>query len=54
MLEKRGRIGLMGDAANEQNVLLVLNAIEKLLGEFGHSVETGAAVSAAAAVYQNN
>ena len=51
---KAWRIGLMGDAANEQNVLLVLNAIEKLLGEFGHSVETGAAVSAAAAVYQNN
>ncbi|MYF99873.1 alanine--glyoxylate aminotransferase family protein [Candidatus Poribacteria bacterium] len=51
---KTWRIGLMGDAANEQNVLLVLNAIEKLLGEFGHSVEPGASVSAAAAVYQNS
>lgn len=51
---KAWRIGLMGDAANEQYVLLVLNAIEKLLGEFGHSVEPGAAVGAAAAVYQSS
>lgn len=51
---KAWRIGLMGDAANQQNVLLVLNAIEKLLGEFGHSVEVGAAVRAAAAVYQSS
>ena len=51
---KAWRIGLMGDAANEQNVLLVLNAIEKLLIEFGHSVDAGTAVSAAATVYQNN
>lgn len=50
---KAWRIGLMGDAANEQNVLLVLNAIENLLIEFGYSVDTGTAVSAAAAVYQN-
>lgn len=51
---KAWRIGLMGDAANEQSVLLVLNAIEKLLIEFGYSVDTGTAVSAAAAVYQNS
>lgn len=51
---KAWRIGLMGDAANEQNVLLVLNAIEKLLIEFGHNVDTGTAVSAAAGVYQNS
>ena len=51
---KAWRIGLMGDAANEQYVLLVLNAIEKLLGELGHSVEPGTAVRAAAAVYQNS
>lgn len=51
---KAWRIGLMGDAANEQNVLLVLNAIEKLLIEFGHRVDAGTAVSAAAAVYQND
>lgn len=51
---KAWRIGLMGDAANEQNVLLVLNAIETLLIEFGYKVDTGTAVSAAAAVYQNS
>ena len=51
---KAWRIGLMGDAANDQNVLLVLNAIEQLLNEIGHSVETGTAVSAAAAAYQNS
>lgn len=51
---KAWRIGLMGDAANEQNVLLVLNAIEQLLNELGYSVETGTAVSAAAAAYQNS
>ena len=51
---KAWRIGLMGDAANEQNVLLVLNAIEQLLNEFGHSVETGTAVSAASEAYQNS
>jgi len=51
---KAWRIGLMGDAANEQNVLLVLNAIETLLIEFGYEVDTGTAVSAAAAVYQNS
>lgn len=50
---KAWRIGLMGDAANEQNVLLVLNAIEKLLIEFGYSVKAGTAVSAAAAVYHS-
>ncbi|MDE0483804.1 MAG: alanine--glyoxylate aminotransferase family protein [Candidatus Poribacteria bacterium] len=51
---KAWRIGLMGDAANEQNVLLVLNAIETLLIEFGYKVDTGTAVSAVAAVYQNS
>ncbi|RKU31860.1 alanine--glyoxylate aminotransferase [Candidatus Poribacteria bacterium] len=50
---KAWRIGLMGDAANEQNVLLVLNAIEKLLIEYGYGVKAGTAVSAAAAVYHN-
>lgn len=51
---KAWRIGLMGDASNEQNVLLVLNTIEQLLNEFGHSVEAGTAVSAAAATYQKS
>lgn len=50
---KAWRIGLMGDAANEQNVLLVLNAIENLLIESGHDIVAGTAVSAAAVVYQS-
>ncbi len=49
--EKAWRIGLMGESANERNVMLVLNALEKLLIEFGHSVETGTAVHAASQVY---
>lgn len=49
--EKAWRIGLMGESANERNVMLVLNALEKLLIEFGHNVETGTAVRAASQVY---
>ena len=48
---KAWRIGLMGESANERNVMLVLNALEKLLIEFGHGVEPGTAVQAASQVY---
>ena len=48
---KAWRIGLMGESANERNVMLVLNALEKLLIASGHSVEPGTAVHAAAQVY---
>ena len=48
---KAWRIGLMGESANERNVMLVLNALEKLLIEFGHGVEPGTAVHAASQVY---
>ena len=48
---KAWRIGLMGESANQRNVMLVLNALEKLLIESGHSVETGTAVHAASQVY---
>ena len=48
---KAWRIGLMGESANEQNVMLVLNALEKLLIEFGHSVAPGTAVHAASQAY---
>jgi len=41
------RIGLMGYASTEQNVLLVLSALEKLLAEEGYKSETGAGVKAA-------
>lgn len=48
---KAWRIGLMGESANERNVMLVLNALEKLLIEFGHKTAPGTAVHAAAQVY---
>ena len=48
---KAWRIGLMGESANERNVMLVLNALEKLLIASGHSVEPGKAARAAAQVY---
>ena len=48
---KAWRIGLMGESANERNVMLVLNALEKLLIASGHSVEPGTAAHAAAQVY---
>ncbi len=48
---KAWRIGLMGESANERNVMLVLNALEKLLIASGHNVESGTAVHAAAQVY---
>lgn len=48
---KAWRIGLMGESSNERNVMLVLSALEKLLIEWGHNVERGAAVHAASQVY---
>jgi alanine-glyoxylate transaminase/serine-glyoxylate transaminase/serine-pyruvate transaminase len=41
------RIGLMGYSSTEENVLLVLSALEKLLTREGYSVESGAGVIAA-------
>ena len=48
---KAWRIGLMGESANQRNVMLVLNALEKLLIASGHKVEHGTAVHAASQVY---
>ena len=48
---KAWRVGLMGDSSNERNVMLFLNALEKLLIEFGHGVKPGTAVQAAAQAY---
>ena len=42
------RIGLMGESSTEANVLLVLSALERVLPRFGHAVEAGAGVAAAA------
>ena len=41
---KAWRIGLMGESANQRNVMLVLDALEKLLIESGHDVARGTAV----------
>ena len=48
---KAWRIGLMGESSNQRNVMLVLNALEKLLIESGYNVEHGTAVHAASKVY---
>ena len=48
---KAWRIGLMGESSNQRNVMLVLNALEKLLIESGYNVEHGTAVHAASQVY---
>ncbi|MFC2012868.1 pyridoxal-phosphate-dependent aminotransferase family protein [Chloroflexota bacterium] len=42
------RIGLMGYSSSEQNVLLVLYALEKLLADEGYKAAPGAGVAAAA------
>ncbi|MEE9365547.1 MAG: alanine--glyoxylate aminotransferase family protein [Dehalococcoidales bacterium] len=41
------RIGLMGYSSSEQNILLFLSALEKLLIEEGYKTETGAGTTAA-------
>jgi alanine-glyoxylate transaminase/serine-glyoxylate transaminase/serine-pyruvate transaminase len=45
------RIGLMGYASRENNVITLLAALERLLAEQGHPFEPGAAVAAANAAY---
>jgi alanine-glyoxylate transaminase/serine-glyoxylate transaminase/serine-pyruvate transaminase len=44
---KTWRIGLMGEASRENNVLLFLAALERCLAEQGVNVEPGAGVGAA-------
>jgi alanine-glyoxylate transaminase/serine-glyoxylate transaminase/serine-pyruvate transaminase len=48
------RIGLMGHSSTEQNVLLFLFALEKLLSEEGYRLETGAGVAAAVSTLRKN
>ena len=48
---KAWRVGLMGDSSSERNVLLFLNALEKLLIASGHRVKPGTAVQAASQAY---
>jgi alanine-glyoxylate transaminase/serine-glyoxylate transaminase/serine-pyruvate transaminase len=45
------RIGLMGESSTEANVLLLLNALGRLLPRFGHRADAAEAVRAAARVY---
>jgi len=47
------RIGIMGYSSTEENVLLVLSALEKLLAREGCSIESGAGVSAAIQTLRN-
>ncbi len=44
---KTWRIGLMGHSSTEENVLLVLHALEKMLARQGYKVGTGTGVDAA-------
>ena len=46
------RIGLMGYAAREKNVVLFLSALEELLKRQGYQLEPGAAVAAANSIFQ--
>jgi alanine-glyoxylate transaminase/serine-glyoxylate transaminase/serine-pyruvate transaminase len=48
---KAWRIGLMGEAARQENVLLFLNALETLLTQSRYRTEPGIGVAAAARVY---
>ena len=45
------RIGVMGYNAEQRNILHLLGAFERLLPRFGHTVNAGAGVSAAQAIY---
>jgi alanine-glyoxylate transaminase/serine-glyoxylate transaminase/serine-pyruvate transaminase len=45
------RIGLMGYASRQANVLVLLAALEQLLAEQGHKFNHGAGIAAANAVY---
>ena len=49
---KTWRIGLMGFASNERNVLYCLNALEAVLAGQGADIATGRAVPAARAVFE--
>ncbi|GMV92807.1 MAG: hypothetical protein AMXMBFR82_25850 [Candidatus Hydrogenedentota bacterium] len=51
MAGKIWRIGLMGHASSQRNVLLCLGAMDAVLGSMGAPIERGVAVAAANAVY---
>jgi len=45
------RVGVMGYSANRSNVLLLLSALEDILGNMNHPFDAGAATEAAQSVY---
>ncbi len=49
---KTWRIGLMGHASNEKNVLRCLSSLESVLAAQGAGITTGTALAAAQARYQ--
>ncbi|MBN45525.1 MAG: alanine--glyoxylate aminotransferase [Methylophaga sp.] len=53
MAGKIWRIGLMGYAANQKNVLLCLGALDAVLTDMGANINSGVAVSAANKIYHN-
>ena len=46
------RIGLMGTSSTKRNVMLILEALEKILADQGAAVERGSAGAASAAIYE--
>ena len=53
MAGKIWRIGLMGYAANQKNVLLCLGALDAVLTDMDANINSGVAVSAANKIYHN-
>jgi alanine-glyoxylate transaminase/serine-glyoxylate transaminase/serine-pyruvate transaminase len=47
------RIGLMGDGSRRENVMIVLNALEEILGSMGLELSRGRALSAADKAYES-
>jgi alanine-glyoxylate transaminase/serine-glyoxylate transaminase/serine-pyruvate transaminase len=45
------RIGLMGESSRRENVMLILNALEEILGAMGHEIARGKSLSAASQAY---
>jgi alanine-glyoxylate transaminase/serine-glyoxylate transaminase/serine-pyruvate transaminase len=54
MAGKIWRIGLMGYASNEKNVLFCLGALDAVLSSMNVGINSGQAVNAARAYYENN
>jgi len=48
------RVGLMGTSSQENNVLMLLNALERILGQEGFQLAPGSGVAAASAVFDQD